>query len=122
MMEWKYIFLVVPFSPLPGCNSADLLLDLWTHGCLHSNHANVLKGTTFIVQASKCVHTRDVTPAHTMKNLAVFMLFAGVEPVIKQVYSMYEEIVENKDLGESILIEVASHLANPSAAAERSCR
>ena len=88
---------------------------MWTHGCLHSNHVNVLKGTTFIVQASRCVHTRDVTPAHTIKNLAVFILFAGVEvePAFKQVYSMYEELVENKDLGESILIEVASHLANP---------
>ena len=69
-------YFVVPFSPLPGCNSADSISDLWTHGCLHSNHVNVLKDTTFIVQASRCVHTRDVSPAHTIKNLAVFIFYS----------------------------------------------
>ena len=86
---------------------------MWTHGCLHGNYTDILKSITFIVQASRCVHTRDVTPAHTIKNLAVFTFAVGVEPAIRQVYNIYGNLVENKEPGESILVEVASHLANP---------
>ena len=87
-------------------------MDLWTHGCLHKNHANILGETAFLIQASRCVQTRDVNPTHTIKNLAIFKCVVGSETAIFRVHRTAGILVENEEPGESILVETPSQLAN----------
>jgi len=64
--------LVVPYNPLPTCDTPDLIQELWTCPLLQRKYMPLMKNITFYAQPLKCVFTGAVGPLHHMKSLAVF--------------------------------------------------
>jgi len=103
--------MVVPFIPLPGCRSAESILDLWAHPLLHNKYDNMVKEVCFIREASRCVFTRDNTPMHTVKNVAVVTVQASLGSKKETVHSMRSMLLEEASSGEDILIDAPANTA-----------
>ena len=71
------VMFLVPFVPLPGCDSAERILDLWSHPLLQHKYASVVKEVCFIREPSRCVFTRDNNPLHTTKCLVAITVAAN---------------------------------------------
>ena len=103
--------IVVPFTPLPGCHSAESILDLWGHPLLHSKYDNLVKEVCFIREASRCVFTRDNTPIHTIKNVAIVSVQASLGDSKACTHVMRNMLLEEDAQGEDILIDAPSSTA-----------
>jgi len=104
--------ILVPFTPLPGCNTAESILDLWGHPLLHSRYDNLIKEVCFIREASRCVFTRDGTPVHTVKNIAVITAQANLDNSRATIHSMRNMLLEDIHPGEQIFIDAPSGNTN----------
>jgi hypothetical protein len=64
--------LVIPYNPLPHCDTPSLIQELWTCPLLPRKYMPLMKGITFYTQPLKCVFTGSVGPLHHFKSLAMF--------------------------------------------------
>ena len=100
-----YVQFLVPFFPLPGCESPDLILDLWGHPLLHPKYHNMLRSITFLKEASKCVFTRDDNPIYSTKNVVSIGVQAGTGGVCPRMLSIKEDLILEGLQGEFIYVD-----------------
>ena len=104
--------MLVPYNPLPGCSTADLILDLWGHPLLHPKYKGMVKEVTFIREASKCVFTRRSSPMYVAKNIAVFSVRADLGDRKDCTLSLRSLLIDEVRAGSEILVDVPASFAN----------
>ena len=97
---------LVPFAPLPGCHSPELILDLWSHPLLQPKYSNHVSEICFIREASRCVFTRGNTPIHTIKNIVAVTVQASTTATVSRELAMRSLLLGEASKGEDILIDV----------------
>jgi len=100
-----YVQFLIPFSPLPNCETPDLILDLWGHPLLHPKHHNMLRSVVFLKEASKCVCTRDDNPIYSTKNVVSIGVQAGTGGACPRMLSIKEDLILEGLQGEFIYID-----------------
>ena len=99
------IVLVVPYEPMPGCDSVDLIQELWTHPLLQKKYAPMIKAVKFLTQPMRCTFTGPVGPLHHLKSLALFRL--STEGVITPpVVISWKTKLLDRDLGHTIMVDI----------------
>ena len=68
------IILAIPYEPMPGCKSVDVLQELWTHPVLAKKYSNLVKSVRYPEQPMRCVFTGPVGPLHHLKSIALVHL------------------------------------------------
>jgi len=100
------VMFLVPFVPLPGCDTAERILDLWSHPLLQHKYTNVVKEVCFIREPSRCVFTRDNNPVHTTKSLVAITVAANTGGVQPYTFSMRSMLLAEPAGGDMILVDV----------------
>jgi hypothetical protein len=96
---------LIPYTPLPGCDKPELILDLWSHPLLHKKYEDCVSNILFIREASKCVFTRNGNPLHTIKNIAAVTVQAEATRDAPQVRSMRGLLLDLPVQGVALLID-----------------
>jgi len=104
--------MLVPYMPLPGCESSETIMDLWTHPLLHNKNKDMVSNVTFIREASRCVFTRDSTPVHHVKNIAAVTIRADGGQGTNTEYCLRAMLVDNFTNATQILVDVPAGSAN----------
>ena len=103
--------MLVPFVPLPGCHSAEHILDVWSHPLLHHKYSSVVKEVCFIREPSRCVFTRDNNPYHAVKNLVAITVAANPSNTQLGTLSMRSMLLDVPGGGDEILVDVQTKYA-----------
>jgi hypothetical protein len=96
---------LIPYVPLPGCHTPELILDLWSHPLLQQKFKNCVSGMSFISEASRCVFTRDNNPVHVNRNVAAITVQADAPPNNPSVLSMRSLLLDVPSPGETLIID-----------------
>ena len=86
--------LLVSYEPLPGCISAEQILDLWWCPLLSDKWKSLLRNIEFFRQPTRCVFTGQLGPMHHIKSLALFTLSAEPLPLHSSVTSWRPNLIE----------------------------
>ena len=97
--------LLIPYAPLPGCGSPDLILDLWTHPLMQPKYKDCVASVTFVREASKCVFTRNGNPLHTVKNVVAVRIQAESTGKLPQCISMRNTLLDIPVHGLAVLVD-----------------
>ena len=82
------IQMLIPFTPLPNCHTAQDILDLWGHPILHQNWNGLTKEVSFLREATRCVVTRNDNPMYVSKNILSVLVQGGAGGAVPDVLSM----------------------------------
>jgi hypothetical protein len=70
----ELLILIVPLDPIPDCNDANKIIDIWTHPYLHPKHNDIISNIHFSTPAHRIIQSGTQSPQHVYKNLAIFTL------------------------------------------------
>jgi len=99
------VSLLIPFSPLPLCDSTDLILDLWSHPILQPKYYNIVSGISFLREATRCVITRDNNPLYATKNIVIVSLKAGMSGITPSLHTLRGDLVAETLVGDYIYVD-----------------
>jgi hypothetical protein len=94
---------LISFTPLPGCDAPELILDLWTHPLLRQS--NCVSNILFIREASRCVFTRNNNPLHIVKSVVAVTVQAEAPRNVPQELSMKSLLLDIPVQGGRLLID-----------------
>ena len=103
------LMLVIPYDPMPHCDSVELIQELWTNPVLQGRYTSMIKAVKYYSQPMRCVFTGPVGPMHHMKSLATFHVSNDAVQVPPSVVNWKTTLVD-KDLGHVVLVDVPMHL------------
>jgi len=103
-----HMMLVIPYDPMPHCDSVELIQELWTNPILMGKYTSMIKEVRYYAQPMRCVFTGPVGPLHHFKSLATFLVSNEALPVSPSVINWKTTLVE-EDLGHVILVDVPMH-------------
>jgi len=103
------LHMLVEFSPLPACVTAESILDLWSHPIMYDkSYATIVQNILFLRETSKCVFTRDDNPLYAFKNVVLVSLqvnSGGAIPVMSRAVRG-EDFIEMYQTGDYLYIDV----------------
>lgn len=98
---------LIPHSPLPGCDSPEAVLDLWSHSVFTSKHKTLIKKVEFLRQPSRCVFSGSVNPLFHLKSL-VMVTIAGGGASIPMKMIQWRPTLADFDSGQAIYVDCNS--------------
>jgi len=104
--------ILVPFQPLPECDSAESILDLWTHPLLQPKYSNMVKEVCFVREPSRCVFTRQDNPYHTNKSLVAITVVHNSTNFLARTLSMRSMLLDDPVEGDEVLVDVPAKNAD----------
>jgi len=105
------IAFAVPYEPMPGCNSVEILQELWTHPLLSQKRfAPMVRSVQYFEQPMRCVFTGPVGPLSHMKSIALIQVGSGLGQSSQCVVSWKSTLLD-KELGHIILVDVPMEVA-----------
>ena len=103
------IQLLIPYDPMPGCKSLEVLQELWIHPCLQKKYEGILKGVTYYEQPMRCVFTGNVGPLHHIKSIMIAH-FSTSHAMSPSCISSWKTTLLNRDIGSAIVLDLPSPL------------
>ena len=98
------VTLVIPHEPFPGCTSVESILDLWSHPIFQPKWKNMVTGTEFLRQPTRCVSSGAIGPLHHLKSLVLVTLSTDGATVPAQIRDWRSSLFE-QETGPAILID-----------------
>ena len=95
----------VPYNPMPGCDSSDMIQELWSSPLLQRKYAPMIRGVVFYTQPVKCVFTGPVGPLHHCKSLAMFHV-SNQREQIPSIVSNWKSTLPIVDMGFCVLVDL----------------
>lgn len=107
--------LLVPFEPLPGCDTPALIEDLWRHPLIGGKWDTLVKSVNYLIQPTRYVFTGAAGPRYHAKHIAVITLSA-VAASFPRAVVIWRPVIATENSYHAIVVDCA---ADESLAAQR---
>ena len=104
-MEDAILELLVPYDPLPGCNTCDSIQDLWWHPLMGAKWAAVISNIAFTKQPTRCITLGKDGPVHAWKCFMVATVSAR-RPKLAPCLMTWREPLFKVESGSAIIIDM----------------
>jgi len=96
---------LVPFVPMPGCPSPEMIGELWSHQMLAPKFSHLRKSVAYYMQPMRCAFSGQSAPLHHLKNIAIITLASHGAPKAHALRQFKQEIIQH-DIGRAIRVDV----------------